>query len=134
MKKIFLLVLLLPFYTFSQTKKELINTNIDCGTEEIQKLILKHNKINKNKNGLIGFRLQIAFASKKETIVEKRLKFIRKYPSIPIYLIYNAPYYKLRVGNFRNKLDALKTKEKIIEHYPGTYIVTETIPFSEIND
>ena len=133
MKKICLILLLFPLYTLSQTKKEL-NENIYYSSKKIQKLILKHNRINKNKNGLIGFRLQIAFASKKESILEKRLKFITKYPSIPIYLSYNAPYYKLRIGNFRNKLDALKTKEKIIENYPGTYIVTETIPLSEIND
>ena len=135
MKILLIIVLLLPILLSAQiekstTKKGEITIVFEEGIEE---LVDKHKKINNSKGGIEGFRLQIAFASKKEDIKQRKLDFIGKYPDIPIYLTYTAPYYKLRIGNFRNKLQAKKMKNKIRSNYPGVYIVTEIIPLSELS-
>tara|TARA_B100000287_G_C20110139_1_gene574063 strand:- start:6 stop:398 length:393 start_codon:yes stop_codon:yes gene_type:complete len=100
--------------------------------EKLDSLVKKYESIQKNNSGVEGYRIQVGFASKKAEIQEKRIGFIRKYPEISIYLTYNAPYYKLRIGNFRNKLQAEKIKNHIRKHYPGAYLVPEFIPMTEL--
>ena len=135
MKILLIIVLLLPIHLSAQIEKSTTEKGeITIVFEEgIEELVNKHKKINNSKKGIEGFRLQIAFASKKEDIKQRRLDFIGKYPDIPIYLTYTAPYYKLRIGNFRNKLQAEKMQNKIRSNYPGVYVVTEIIPFSELS-
>ena len=135
MKILLIISFLLPIYLSAQIEKSTTKKGeITIVFEEgIEKLVDKYKKTNNSKRGIEGFRLQIAFASKKEDIKQRRLNFIRKYPDIPIYLTYTAPYYKLRIGNFRNKLQAEKMKNKIRSAYPGTYIVIEIITFSELS-
>jgi len=117
-----------PFLVFAQDNKavEILYEH------KVDSLIIKHKKIQKEKSGIEGYRIQVAFASKKAEISEKRIAFIKKYPEIIIYLTYNTPYYKLRIGNFRTKLQAEKIKNKIRKHYPGSYIVPEIIPYTEL--
>ena len=62
-----------------------------------------------------------------------KLKFLESFPDVPIYLSYSTPYYKLRVGDFRTKFEAEKSKSKLIENYPGSYIVKEYIKSELLN-
>ena len=48
--------------------------------------------------------------------------------------MYDEPYYKIRVGNCRNRLDAIRIKNKISKHFPGSYPVPELINFSEFTN
>ena len=87
----------------------------------------------KTKSGIQAFRIQIAFASTKNEINTMKLNFMKKFPNVPIYLSYSTPYYKLRVGNFRTKFEAEKSKSKLIKNYPGSYIVSEYIKLNLLN-
>jgi len=42
--------------------------------------------------------------SKREHILPYQLKFTNLYPEIPAQIIFESPYYKLTVGNFRSKM------------------------------
>ena len=61
-----------------------------------------------------------------------KLKFIKLYPDIPVLLEYNEPYYRIRVGNCRTKLEAIKIKRQISKKFPGAYPVPEIINFSQL--
>ena len=128
MKIIILILIFFPLETLGQDR--LINYKYD---KEIDSLHLKFKKINLSQSGIQAYRLQIAFASTKNEINIMKLKFIEKFPNIPIYLSYSTPYYKLRVGNFRTKLEAEKIKSKLIKNYPGSYIVSEYIKLNLLN-
>ena len=126
----YIIILFLPITLFSQEIN--INTIIKYD-DDLEDLIRKHQAI-ENKNGINGWRIQIAFASKKSKITQEKIRFINKFPDITsIYLTYNAPYYKLRIGNFRSKLEAQKVKYEIDNHYPGAYLVPEKLPITELN-
>ena len=127
MKRKFLFILLFPFQLFAQ---DVINIVYEEGVYD---LLEKHKKIQKEiyqyERGIEGWRIQIAFASKESQIAPKHIEFLKNYPEIPIYLTYKAPYYRLRIGDFRTKLEAEKIKNKISKNYRG-YIVSDSINFS----
>ena len=129
MKLKILAILFLPVCLFCQDfNKENIKYQ-----EDIDSLIIKHQKINYAKNGIGGWRIQLAFKSTKEEIRSSRLNFIKKYPEIDTYLTYSPPYYKISVGNFREKIDALKLKDKIKRDYIEAYPVPTIIPITELH-
>jgi len=124
MKLRILLCLLIPFVLSSQNLDNKLNIKYESGLEI---LISKSMEIKKNKDGILGWRIQLAFKSTKEEIKKTRRKFIKLYPSIPCYLTYNAPYYRICIGNFRTKLEALKIKKFIREDYIEAYPVQKNI-------
>ena len=125
MKK--LLFLFLPLSIFCQ---DIDNENIKIKyLDNIDSLIIKNQNTN---NGINGWRVQLAFKSTKEEIRSSRINFINKYPGIPSYLTFSSPYYRICVGNFRTKLEALKLKDKIKREYIEAYPVPTIIPLSEL--
>jgi len=134
MKKIIFIFIALPFILVSQTNttenknKEFTSVN----EQGIDSLVHKYENILKAKNGVSGWRVQLLFKDKKKVIMQEKNNFIKLYPEIPIYLKHEAPFYKLRVGNCRTKLMAIKIKNQISKNFPGAYPVEETINFSQL--
>tara|TARA_B100001778_G_C18093713_1_gene408600 strand:+ start:30 stop:440 length:411 start_codon:yes stop_codon:yes gene_type:complete len=136
MKKIFIVLILLPIYSFTQNdsvynlNKDIISINEDG----IDELVYKYEQILKNRNGVKGWRIQLKFKAKESEIIQLKLKFIKLFPEIPVLLEYQEPYYRIRVGNCRTKLEALKIKNEIKKEFPGSYPVPEIINFLELKD
>ena len=100
----------------------------------IYTLFKKYENILKARNGIEGWRVQLAFKEKKEDAEKIKINFIKLYPKIPAYLRYEAPYYKIRVGNCKTKLDAVKIKNEISRQFTSAYPVPEIINFSQLED
>lgn len=73
-----------------------------------------------------GYRVQIYFGNR-NTAQEKRGEFIRRYPDKSAYISYLAPNFRLRVGDFRTRLDSEQFKQEIARSYQGCYIVKDKI-------
>ena len=136
MKKVFFLFILLPFLSVSQTDTTLSENGsiTSINEEEINTLVRKYENILKARNGAEGWRVQLMFKAKKEEIQQVKIAFIKLYPEIPAYLEYEAPYYRIRVGNCRTKLEAIKIKSLISKNFPGAYPVPEIINFSKLEN
>ena len=136
MKKLFFLFILLPFFSISQTDTTLSeNGSITSINEKgIDALVSKYENTLKARNGVDGWRVQIIFKTKKKELTQLKIAFIKLYPEIPIYLGYESPYYRIRVGNCRTKLEAIKIKSLISKNFPGAYPVPEIIDFSKLAD
>jgi hypothetical protein len=80
-----------------------------------------------------GFRIQLFFDSDRKAVEEARNKFVTKYPKIDTYIVYNAPHYFLRVGNFRTRLEGEKVKSTLETDFPTSYIIKETINLPRID-
>ena len=48
------------------------------------------------------------------------------------YMLFQTPNFKVRIGDFRNKSEALKTKAQIASKYPNAFIVKDNIRYPEI--
>ena len=136
MKKLFFLFILSPFLSLAQTDTTLSeNGSITSINEKgINALVRKYENILKAKNGVAGWRVQLMFKAKKEELKQLKIAFIKLYPEISVYLKYDAPYYRVRVGNCRTKLEAIKIKNLISKKFPGAYPVPEIINFSQLEN
>ena len=136
MKKLFFLFILLPFLPAAQTDTTLSKDGSITSINErgIDALISKYEDILKAKNGIEGWRVQLAFKEKKEDADKIKIDFINLYPEIPAYLGYEAPYYRVRVGNCKTKLEAIKIRDLISKNFPGAYHVPEIINFSQLEN
>ena len=132
--KLSLILLFFPLLLMSQItneNKKIINIKYERGLDS---LILKNQNIINKKDGILGWRVQLTFKSTKEEIKKTRLNFTKLYPDIPTYLTYDPPYYRICVGNFRTKNEALKLNNFIRKNYVEAYLVKKIIKISELRN
>ena len=85
---------------------------------------------NRLQEGIPGHRIQI-FSDSKQTAgqksIEVRMNFMRSFPDIEADRKYDPPNFKIFVGNFRTKSEALRELQKIKKIFPRAFIVNEII-------
>jgi hypothetical protein len=101
--------------------------------KRVNELVLKHVLINEARKGKIkGYRVQIHFGQEKAKALDVKSKFMAQHKDVPSYLDYQQPYFKIRVGNFRTKLEAYKLLQEISGDFSGSFIVSDDIELPEI--
>lgn len=84
--------------------------------------------INEERKGRVqGYRVQIHFGTEKAKALEVKKKFDEDFDSIPSYLSYQQPYFKIRVGDLRTRLEAYKLQVGVKNEFPGAFIVQDEI-------
>ncbi len=74
-----------------------------------------------------GYRVLIFFDQDKTLAEQKKAAFISAFPEHRTYVDYMAPNYRVRVGNFRTKLEAEALKAQLLIAYPTSLIVADKI-------
>jgi hypothetical protein len=103
--------------------------------DKVDLLVSKHIQINQNRKGIDGYRIQIFFDSgnnsktKAQSIYEG---FKAKYPDVRAYLSFKSPNYKVRVGDYRTRLDAQRFLNDIIIEYPNAWIIADMINLPKV--
>lgn len=125
-----------PGFSSQTAKMEELLENLQIRQDpRITDLLIRQVQINQRRHGTDGFRLEIYFNSDKkarEQAVRVRNDFNLVFPNIPSYLLFQTPNFKVRIGDFRNKSEALKTKAYIESKYPNAFIVKDNIRFPEL--
>lgn len=83
-----------------------------------------------------GYRIQIFFDSgtdSKKRAMDARTEFQVKHPDITAYLSFQEPFYKIRVGDFRYRIEADGYLEKIKNEYPNGFTVKDRIYFPKVD-
>lgn len=128
MKKTIFTILAIAALSFANAQNS-VQYDKESGIEQIEQ---QHQSAWKSIDGIEGFRIQIAAASgvnSKNTVQRAYEEFRSRFPEIPAYVTYAEPYFRLRIGNFRTRLEATATLEKIKGNYPGAYIIKDEIKF-----
>lgn len=92
--------------------------------------LLAISKNNKAYNKIEGYRVQIFMESGNEAVGRAQqviADFAELYPNIPTYLSFGQPYYRVRVGNFRTRLEAENQLPNISLRYSKAFIIKENI-------
>lgn len=76
-----------------------------------------------------GYRVQIFSGADREKTYQEQARFKAQYPSLNTYISYTQPNYKIRVGDFRTRLEAEKFMNQIRKSYPTLFIFQERINF-----
>lgn len=75
-----------------------------------------------------GFRILVISSNDRNKVIEAKTKMYREFPELKAYMMYQSPFFRLKVGNFKERPDAEEYLSRIQRFYPaGVYIVTDTI-------
>ena len=82
-----------------------------------------------------GFRAQVFSGNNqrksKDEAFRKEKEIKELFPEVPTYVTYNAPFWKLRVGDFRSHEEAYQLMRQLMEAFPDyakeMYIVKEEV-------
>jgi SPOR domain len=75
-----------------------------------------------------GYRIQIYFGADKAKAKEMKAKFLARYSEkAKAYDIYEVPNFKIRVGDFRSRLEAYRFLREIKGDFPTAFIVESDI-------
>ncbi len=72
-----------------------------------------------------GWRVQLLATTNRQQLDTERQSFQYNYPNIPLNWVHNRPYYKLRAGAFRTRIDAERLKFLLSRDYDGLYLVRD---------
>lgn len=84
---------------------------------------------------LKGWRVQVYFGTghnARQSAERVRAQFMAQYPGIPVYIIYQQPYFKVRVGNFVDRIAASKFLFLIKEDYPKAFLTEDKIDLDKL--
>lgn len=85
---------------------------------------------------LSGYRVRIFFDNKQTARVasEEALKRCESlYHDVRAYRTYANPYFKVTVGDFRTKSEAMALLERIRNEFPSAFVVKENISFPVVD-
>ena len=96
----------------------------------IESLISKQRALYNLDSSFSGYRIHIFMEIGNEALKhaqEVKRKFERSFPDIPIYLTYSEPYFRLRAGNFRNRVEAEKCLRRIKPRFKEAFVTSDMI-------
>ncbi|MEG1498084.1 MAG: hypothetical protein RR393_01465 [Bacteroidales bacterium] len=98
------------------------NPNIDS-------LINLHIEYN-NTHPYMGYRILVFAQSgnhSKNAAMDARSNFLYNHSNMDAYIVYEEPYFKVKIGNFRTRIEAALFLKNIYMEYPQAYIVRDAL-------
>ena len=99
------------------------------GDVTVTQMVEKHVELNNRVKTIPGFRVQIASFSgvnSKNSAFDLRTRFQTDYPETQVYIVFDEPNFKVKVGDFHTRLEAYAFLQQIRDTYKG-YIIKDNI-------
>ncbi|MEO6315024.1 MAG: SPOR domain-containing protein [Chitinophagaceae bacterium] len=133
MKNMFMLVLVCwsSFACIAQTDST--SSIVIHKDPRVDVLIKKQTQINEvttreSRRNVAGYRIQVINTSDRNAAIAAKTKIYQLYPELKAYLLYQAPYFRLRVGNFKDREDAEDYRKSLSNEFPNSvFIVRDTV-------
>lgn len=96
----------------------------------IDNLLMKQRQIYVNDPTIDGFRVQIFMELGNEALRHAdsvKMVFQERYPDIPVYLVFGQPYFRLRVGDFRTRLEAENLYQRLKNEFRNAFVTADRI-------
>jgi hypothetical protein len=104
-------------------------------SEDIARLIDRHLYEEGKKKGIAGYRIRV-FSNSGSTARKEgegiMADFLQRNEDIKTYFNFDSPFYRLYVGDFRTRSEAMKFLKKIEQYYPDAFIVRTKINFPSL--
>ena len=88
------------------------------------------------KRTMNGYRVRIFFDNKQTARAESEetlKRFETMYHDVKAYRTYANPYFKVTVGDFRTKSEAMELLSRIKREFPSAFVVKENIEFPVVD-
>ncbi len=100
----------------------------------IDLLVKKQAQINrvavyKNSNGdYKGYRIMVMNTNNRGLAYKTRSDILRRYPEQSVYMAYQSPYFKIKMGDFLKKDDAIELKKDLDKMFKqGVFVIQDII-------
>ena len=75
-----------------------------------------------------GYRIQVISTNDRTKAMAAKTKIYQRFPELKAYLMYQAPFFKLKVGNFTEREEAESYLQDILQLFPtGVYVVRDIV-------
>lgn len=99
----------------------------------ISRMMEKFVETNKESKTVSGWRIQIASTTDRREVDEVMSGFSQNYPDVILSWVHAKPYYQVRAGAFRTKMESLRLLSLLKKDFPNAYPVADNnIKQSEI--
>jgi hypothetical protein len=119
------------------TKDSIVVTKdprLDILTQK-QSLINKRSAMMTSNGMYKGYRLQLLNSNNRNQAFKLKYDLLTAYPDQKAYVSYQAPYFKVRFGNFLHRDEAEKMKKQLSKTYPtGVFVVEDAIEYTPKGD
>ena len=95
-------------------------------------LVKRQKNANLLKQTMPGYRIQIYFGGVRQKASEVKLAFADKHSEVSAYISYQQPNFKVRVGDFRTRLEAQKFLKRMEGEYTTMFIVPDEVKLPPI--
>ena len=105
------------------------------GDVAVSQLVQKHIELNERVRTIPGYRIQVASlsgTSSKNRAFDMKERIREAYPGVEAYVVFDEPNFKVKVGDFRTRLEAYVFLQHIRGEFPGTIIRDNILP-TQIN-
>ena len=133
MKTVLVLLSLVLFSScFAQTDSSGVGVVVhkDPRVDLLVKKQASINSVSKKSIGrtMRGYRLMVLNTNKREDAIAAKTKVYTYFPELKAYLTYQAPFFRLKAGNFKTREEAEKYKKEMAPLFPkGVFILNDTI-------
>jgi hypothetical protein len=96
----------------------------------IESLISKQRRLYDLDSSFNGYRIHIFMEIGNDALKhaeQVKRQFENAFPDIPIYLTYAEPYFRLRAGDFRNRVEAEKCLRRIKPKFKEAFVTADMI-------
>jgi hypothetical protein len=80
-----------------------------------------------------GYRVQIFTGPSRQEAFSQQNKFLSRYPDIRTYVTYREPNFKVRVGDFKTRMEAEKMMQDLHYLFTGMFIISERINLPKLD-
>jgi hypothetical protein len=80
-----------------------------------------------------GFRVQVYNGTDRNEANRVKTQLLQLFSGYDVYLKYEQPRFKVRIGDFRNKIEAQKLYTDLRTSFEGVFIVPEKIGFPKLD-
>ena len=131
MKRFFVLILMITIWQGLKAQEGVVMVKAE---PKVDSLIMLHVTQNQTYPFVQGYRIQLFKDSGNDALDEAHEimnKFSERFPGINAYLSFQEPYYRVRVGDYKTRLEALDQMETIKRKYRSVWIIKDYIHFSD---
>jgi hypothetical protein len=109
------------------------NTIVVHKDPRIDLLVKKQIEINEvttrnSRRSAQGYRIQVISTNNRTKALEAKTRIYQHFPELKSYLMYQSPFFKLKVGNFLERQEAENYLHDIMALFPaGVYVVRDMV-------
>jgi hypothetical protein len=129
-KYLFLALLFFAQHAWAQTDTSGVVVTKDPRVDLLvrKQIAINEETTRESRRNVPGFRIQVMNTPDRNKVYDTKVKIYQAFPDWKPYLLYQAPNYKLRVGDFKTEEEAQAALVQLSKFFPqGMYVIRDII-------